>query len=54
MLRSYVVAEGTDKYWVLYSATEIEGSEHQGDVLVAIAMNGKSLGDGWAVEAGSE
>jgi hypothetical protein len=45
MLRSYVVAEGTDKYWVLYSATEIEGSEHQGDVLVAIAMNGKSLGD---------
>lgn len=44
MLRSYVVAEGTDKYWVLYSATEIEGSEHQGDVLVAVAMNGKSLG----------
>jgi hypothetical protein len=45
MLRSYVVAEGTDKYWVLYSATEIEGSEHQGDVLVAVAMNGKSLGE---------
>ena len=44
MLRSYVVAEGTDKYWVLYSATEIEGSEHQGDVLVAVAMNGKSVG----------
>jgi hypothetical protein len=45
MLRSYVVAEGTDKYWVLFSATEVEGSEHQGDVLVAVAMNGKSLGE---------
>ena len=45
MLRSYVVAEGTDKYWVLYSATEIEGSEHRGDVLVAVAMNGKPLGE---------
>ncbi len=30
---------------MLYSATEIEGSEHQGDVLVAVAMNGKSLGE---------
>jgi hypothetical protein len=45
MLRSYVVAEGTDKYWVLFSVTEIEGSEHNGEVIVATSMNGKPLGE---------
>jgi hypothetical protein len=50
MLRSYVMAEGTDKYWVLYSATEIEASEHSGDVVVATSMNGKSLGDDGALK----
>jgi hypothetical protein len=45
MLRSYLVAEGTDKYWVLYSVTEIEGSEHNGEVIVATNMGGKPLGD---------
>jgi hypothetical protein len=45
MLHSYVTAEGTDKYWVLYSATEVEGSEHVADVIVATSMNGKPLGD---------
>jgi hypothetical protein len=45
MLRSYLVAEGTDKYWVLYSVTEVEGTEHNGDVIVATGMNGKPLGD---------
>ena len=44
MLRSYVRAEGTDKYWVIYSATEVEGSEHAGDVIVATAMDGEGLG----------
>jgi hypothetical protein len=44
MLRSYIKAEGTDKYWVLYSLTEVEGSEHDGDVLVATSMDGKGLG----------
>jgi hypothetical protein len=44
MLRSYLVAEGTDKYWVLYSVTEVEGSEHRGEVIVATSMNGKPLG----------
>jgi hypothetical protein len=44
MLRSYVTAEGTDRYWVLYSLTEIEASEHNGDVIVAITMDGNSLG----------
>jgi hypothetical protein len=45
MLRSYIVAEGTDKYWVLYSVTEIEGSEHNGDVIVATSIGGKPLGE---------
>lgn len=44
MLHSYLVATGTDKYWVLYSLTEVEGSEHVGDVIVATSMDGKSLG----------
>jgi hypothetical protein len=45
MLRSYLVAEGTDQYWVLYSVTEIEGSEHNGDVIVATSVDGKPLGE---------
>jgi hypothetical protein len=45
MLRSYVVAEGTDKYWVLFSVTEVEGSEHNGEVIVATSIGGKPLGD---------
>ena len=44
LLRSYVVAVGMDKYWVLYSATEVESSEHSGDVIVTISMGGKPLG----------
>jgi hypothetical protein len=44
MLRSFIQAGGTDKYWVLYSATEVEESEHLGDVIVAISMGGKDLG----------
>ena len=44
MLRSYLVAEGTDKHWVLYSVTEVEGSEHSGEVIVATSMGGKPLG----------
>ena len=45
MLRSYIKAEGTDRYWVLYSVTEIEPSEHTAEVIVATSMNGKPLGD---------
>jgi hypothetical protein len=45
MLRSYLIAEGTDKYWVLYSVTEIEFSEHTGTVIVATNMGGQPLGD---------
>lgn len=45
MLRSYLMAEGIDKYWVLFSAAEVESSEHNGDVIVALAVGGKSLGE---------
>jgi hypothetical protein len=45
MLRSYLLAEGTDRYWVLYSVTEIEGSEHDGSVIIATSMGGKPLGE---------
>jgi hypothetical protein len=45
MLRSYLIAEGMDKYWVLYSVTEIEFSEHNANVIIATSMNGKPLGD---------
>lgn len=45
MLRSYLIAEGTDKYWVLYSVTEVEASEHNADVIVATDMDGGPLGD---------
>jgi hypothetical protein len=45
MLRSYLLAEGMDKYWVLYSVTEIEGSEHNGIVMVATSLGGKPLGE---------
>ena len=45
MLRSYITAEGTDKYWVLYSVTEIEPTEHNADVIVATTLAGKPLGE---------
>ena len=41
--RSYVRAEGTDGYWVLYSASELEPGLHTGDAIVAISLNGKPL-----------
>jgi hypothetical protein len=44
IIRSYLKAEGTDKYWVLYSALEVEPTEHNGDVIVATALNGGAIG----------
>jgi hypothetical protein len=44
MLHSYLAADGSDLYWVVYSLTEVEGSEHDGDVIVATSMNGGGLG----------
>ncbi len=45
ILRSYVKVEGTDHYFVLYSAAEIERAIHNGDVIVATSLDGKGLGD---------
>jgi hypothetical protein len=45
MLHSYIVAEGTDNYWVLYSVTEIESSEHTADVVIATSLDAKPLGE---------
>ena len=50
MLRSYLIAEGTDKYWVLYSVAEIEPSEHNAEVIVATSMGGKALGKDGALQ----
>lgn len=45
MLRSYLLAEGMDKYWVVYSVAEIEASAHNADVIVATSIDGKPLGE---------
>ena len=42
---SYVKAEGTDGYWVLFSASEVEGAVHKGEVIVALTVDGKPLGE---------
>ena len=40
---SYVRVEGTDKYFVLYSASELEAGLHSGDAIVALTVNGAPL-----------
>lgn len=45
ILRSYLRVEGTDHYFALYSAAEIEGEIHHGDVIVATEMNNRGLGE---------
>lgn len=50
ILRSYLRVEGTDHYFVLYSAAEIEGEIHNGDVIVATGMNGAGLGEDGAIK----
>lgn len=44
LLHSYVVAKGTDGYWVLLSGEEISDAAHTGAVLVATERDGKPLG----------
>lgn len=39
-----VVAEGTDKYSVLYALAEVDPSIHTGDVIVADSVDGQKLG----------
>ena len=45
ILHSYVRAEGTDKYFVLYAAAELEPDLHTGDSIVALTVDGKPLGE---------
>jgi hypothetical protein len=45
VLRDYIKAEGTDKYWVIYAARELYASDHKGEVIVATMADGKPLGD---------
>ena len=49
-LHGYVVAKGTDGYWVLYSGEEVVPTLHSGDVIVAVAVNGQPLGADGAVK----
>jgi len=51
-----VKAEGTDKYWVLYSASELEPVMATWDSIVALTVNGAPLGaDGaFKIVAGGE
>ena len=44
-LRSYVRAQGTDFYFVLYSAAEIEPEINSSRALVATSIDGRDLGD---------
>ncbi len=48
LLRSYVRAEGTDRYWVLYSGIEVEAASHLGNVIVATSLGAKPLGESGA------
>jgi hypothetical protein len=41
--QSYLRAEGTDHYFVLYSCSEVEGDMHAGEVIVALTLDGKPL-----------
>ena len=43
LLHSYVRAQGTDFYFVLYSASEVEPEMTHSRMLVAISMNGQDL-----------
>ncbi|QHN03704.1 molybdopterin-dependent oxidoreductase [Granulicella sp. WH15] len=42
---SYLRAEGTDHYWVLYSASEFETTVHNAEVIVALTLDGKPLAE---------
>jgi len=43
MLHQFVIATGTDKYWVLYSLAEVHPGLHNAKVIVAIARSGQPL-----------
>ena len=43
ILHSYLKAEGTDHYFVLFSAAELEPTLHTTDSIVALTLDGKPL-----------
>ena len=45
VLHSYLRAEGTDKYFVIFSAAELEPALHSSDSIVALTLNGQPLGE---------
>lgn len=45
ILHSYVRAEGTDRYFVLYAAAELEPGLHTDDSIVALTLDSKPLGE---------
>jgi hypothetical protein len=45
VLHSYVRAEGTDHYFVIFSAAELEPSLREGDAIVALTQDGKPLAE---------
>lgn len=48
LLRTYIKAAGTDKYWVLYSGIEVDPASHVGDTIVALTLDGQPLADNGA------
>jgi hypothetical protein len=44
LFQTAVIAEGTDKYSVLYALAEVDPTIHTGDVIVADAVDGQKLG----------
>ena len=50
MLSSYLLAQGTDGYSVIYSAVEVFPDYHTGDVIIADALGGKPIATGGALK----
>ena len=43
ILRSYVVATGTDGYFVVFSGAELQGALHKAQCIVALTKGGQPL-----------
>lgn len=46
LLHEYIIAKGTDGYWVTYSVAEVEPGLHSSKVIVALTRNGTVLTTG--------
>ncbi len=52
LFQTAVIAEGTDKYSVLYALAEVDPTIHTGDVIVADAVDGQKARQGRNVQVG--